>query len=363
MAKPGFLIHRKFRRLVGILKMPAPHILGHIECLWGTAYATGNPFVGDSVDVESAAQWTGEAGKFTEALLKCGGTTPGLIDPSPEDSTVFVIHDFAAHCPSYVKERGSKRAENEKPKTCADCKGTFYSPDARAKYCCDACCQKSYRDRNAKQDKKDSSLPTVTDPVTYVGNTLPKVTDVTDPLPAFPDQTRPDQTLNPIPPAAAGGKEAKPEKKADRLSHVPLPFELNTPEFSEAWGRWLKHRREIRHALKPTSEAAALAGLKAMGPQRAIAMIDYTILKGWQGLVEPPQASGPGPNRASNTASLVPAEWLAAWNRIPDRPARLQRLKMKYAGNAGMLQKIEKAIAGNVDSQSLIEEVKRMEAA
>lgn len=68
-----------------------------------------------------------------------------------------------------------------------------------------------------------------------------------------------------------------------------LPF--TSDAFKAAWERWKSHRREIRKKLTPTSVGRQFAMLAEMGEERAIAMIDYTILKGWTGLREEEPAS------------------------------------------------------------------------
>lgn len=83
------------------------------------------------------------------------------------------------------------------------------------------------------------------------------------------------------------------EKKKPPLP--PIPSDLDTPEFREAWDRWQAHRREIRAPLTPTSVSRQFAALAAMGVTRAVACIDHTILKGWTGLREDdaPKAAPP----------------------------------------------------------------------
>ncbi len=67
-------------------------------------------------------------------------------------------------------------------------------------------------------------------------------------------------------------------------------MELQTEEFTQAWKRWTSHRSEIKKKLTPTCRDQQLKILAKMGEAKAIETIDFTIGKGWQGLVEP-QAS------------------------------------------------------------------------
>jgi hypothetical protein len=70
-----------------------------------------------------------------------------------------------------------------------------------------------------------------------------------------------------------------------------IPKALESPEFEEAWTRWQEHRKEIRHALKPTSGAAQLKKLEKFGLAKALASIEESISNGWQGLFEPKPAA------------------------------------------------------------------------
>jgi len=77
-------------------------------------------------------------------------------------------------------------------------------------------------------------------------------------------------------------------------SALVLPFESH--EFAEAWHRWTKYRKEIKKPITPTMAESQLKNLAAMGEGRAIAMIENTISKGWQGLreeVEPQRGNAP----------------------------------------------------------------------
>lgn len=66
-----------------------------------------------------------------------------------------------------------------------------------------------------------------------------------------------------------------------------LPEPIDTPEVREWWDRWVTHRSEIRHALKPTTAQAQLRKLASMGAGRALAALRFSIEQGYQGLFEP----------------------------------------------------------------------------
>lgn len=75
-------------------------------------------------------------------------------------------------------------------------------------------------------------------------------------------------------------------KKFD-ATDLPIPQVLDTPRFRKAWAQWVSHRSEIKKPVTATSGLKNLQTMAAWGESRAIAAIDHTILKGWQGLREP----------------------------------------------------------------------------
>lgn len=111
MGLPGLRTHRKFRRLVAILRIPEAHALGHLQMLWETAWDHLTPTLGDATDVELAAGWVGDHGALAPALVACGGEKPGFLEQG-EDGR-FVVHDFEEHAPRWVKEKLKKRRELE----------------------------------------------------------------------------------------------------------------------------------------------------------------------------------------------------------------------------------------------------------
>jgi len=106
MARPGLREHPKFLRLVHLLGMPAPHVLGHLEFLWSVGYQCGNPKIGDQIDVELAAGWTGEKCVLCAALRAVG-----FLD---QVGDVFFIHDLHENAPEYVKRRWRREKERKK---------------------------------------------------------------------------------------------------------------------------------------------------------------------------------------------------------------------------------------------------------
>jgi len=98
MAKPELRDHRKFLKLKRLLGEPTPHVIGYLECLWSRGYQTGNPKLGDELDIEAAAEWPGESGKFAAAAIEAG-----FVDR--DESGSYEIHDLYHHAPKYVQKR------------------------------------------------------------------------------------------------------------------------------------------------------------------------------------------------------------------------------------------------------------------
>lgn len=89
---------------------------------------------------------------------------------------------------------------------------------------------------------------------------------------------------NNTPPNPPKGKGVK---KSSTDFRVAIPEALNTPEFVDAWQRWVKFKKEKRSALTETTAMAQIQQFADWGTVRAVAAINFTILKGYQGLLEP----------------------------------------------------------------------------
>lgn len=90
-------------------------------------------------------------------------------------------------------------------------------------------------------------------------------------------------------------KRSPKSSRGDSLDSVVIPENLDTPKFRQAWSLWQKHRREIKKPLRPTSATKQLEQFAAWGGDRAVAAIDHTIAKGWQGIREPEGTVGTVP--------------------------------------------------------------------
>lgn len=101
-------------------------------------------------------------------------------------------------------------------------------------------------------------------------------------------EPEPEPEINtPLPPK--GGKARDSTMRFDPLK-AAIPPAIDTPRFRAAWSAWTSHRREIKHPLRKTMVAKQLQEMAEIGEARAVAMINHTITKGWQGLQEPDHA-------------------------------------------------------------------------
>ena len=142
--------------------------------------------------------------------------------------------------------------------------------------------QKRHRDRNA----------TVTDSNATVTHSNAIVTVKTDIAEADTEaEANTDSKLKP-----------KNRQQADSVEVLPFESEL----FKDAWYNWKQHRIEIKKKLTPTTTRSQLKSLHEMGEDRAIAAINYTIGKGWQGLFEPDVTNGANSARNSNSGARKP---------------------------------------------------------
>ncbi len=314
MARPGLLNHPKFRRLAHILQEPIPHVLGYLECMWSVGYESGRALLGDAVDVELAAQYPGTPGKLFDALLSCR-----LIDLVDADR--YAIHDLMDHAPEYVAGRAAREAEREKEKTCGHCQAVYHSADQRSKFCSPACRQASWRDAHPQEvadrngRKRNSPLRDRNSDadVTERNGELRTVTERNgSPAPAPAPNTN-------NPPSPQGEGEASPSAE----NTTDIPTTLQTPLFLAAWTKWLNYLRQRSGKLPPrmTTEAH-IAQCLAVGPLRAVAMIEHTISIGYAGLILPngKQANGPLP-KPPETVDQKAARCLAERRRAEEEKA------------------------------------------
>lgn len=106
MARPTLSAHPKFHKLANRLRSRAL-ARGALELIWESCYASGDPCIGDSVTVESVADWRGKAGELVFAL-----TDAGFLDQEMESGkSTFTVHDLEDHAPDYVLKRWEREAK------------------------------------------------------------------------------------------------------------------------------------------------------------------------------------------------------------------------------------------------------------
>ena len=72
-----------------------------------------------------------------------------------------------------------------------------------------------------------------------------------------------------------------------------IPITLNTTNFVQAWESWILERRERRRPLTNRAAELQLRTLELIGPERAVAAIEHSIMSGYTGVFEPPQRRSP----------------------------------------------------------------------
>jgi uncharacterized protein YdaU (DUF1376 family) len=109
--------------------------------------------------------------------------------------------------------------------------------------------------------------------------------------------------------------EAEADKnKKETVFEIPL--KLNTPEFLKAWEDWKTHRKEIKAPLTPKSIEMQMKDFTTWGVNRAIAAIEFTIKKGWQGIREDDNGGYRKSNTPRKPASDIKTELILARGRI-----------------------------------------------
>lgn len=100
MAHSALFEHVKLKKLCKALGIPKPHAVGHLEFL--AHYVSQHNVTGDisnlsDDEIELAAEWTGEPGKFTAAAIGCR-----FVD---RDASGTRLHDWPQWAPEWVKKR------------------------------------------------------------------------------------------------------------------------------------------------------------------------------------------------------------------------------------------------------------------
>ena len=272
MAKPDLWSCVKFKRLCRDLHLPRPYIVGLLETLWQASYATADPYIGPSEDVECAAEWPGKKGELTDALAAAG-----FID---RDGDSFYIHDLQDHAPDYVCKRIQRRIDKGLRAKTADNGG-----------------QRRTTAENGKSETKNGALPThpPTHPPTYINPPIPPT--ITPPATASSTQkgivdsggsdahAPPAATAPPDPPHVNGKKPSKPRDPDpiwDTIAEIFYGGPVPTGQVKSVSGI-VRDLKEL-HA----TPAKILGHVKRMkkkwGPGITVTM--YAIVKHWAAFTE-----------------------------------------------------------------------------
>lgn len=124
MAKFAIRSNRKFRRLVGMLRLDSPcHVKSHLDALWEGTWDELTPLIGDLQDIESLAGWLEipNKEKYPTGALAAALVMTGFVDTIVEGS-LYAVHDWYEHALPGVRRKVSLKAK-EDPTVCAE---TFY---------------------------------------------------------------------------------------------------------------------------------------------------------------------------------------------------------------------------------------------
>lgn len=99
---------------------------------------------------------------------------------------------------------------------------------------------------------------------------------------------------------AEADTKAKAEGRKKKGISVEIPDGLKSDQFLHAWCEWQDYRRQAKlKSLTPIGSAKQLKALEAMGTERAIAAINFSIQQNYQGIFEP-NGNGRGRQQADD---------------------------------------------------------------
>lgn len=112
----------------------------------------------------------------------------------------------------------------------------------------------------------------------------------------------------PNPPKPGGGGEESGDGKKSRKppqnpSAVPIPTELDSPDFRKAWADWIEDRRARGKRVTELAAKQNLEKLAPLGITKAIESIQDSIRNGWTGIF--PKTAAPRAAPAKPTAETL----------------------------------------------------------
>lgn len=88
------------------------------------------------------------------------------------------------------------------------------------------------------------------------------------------------------------------QRRVTNTEEIELPF--SSEKFKDAWEEWKQHRKESKKKMTDLSTRKQLKALSKIGEDRAIAAIDYSITKGYQGIYEETGQQSPKPSQPAH---------------------------------------------------------------
>jgi len=83
---------------------------------------------------------------------------------------------------------------------------------------------------------------------------------------------------------ASGGSRTEGSPGAGQDLGIPIPINLDVPDFLTTWHRWVTYLRQKSIRVSPMTLESQLTQLATIGPVEAIAAIEQSITKGWLSL-------------------------------------------------------------------------------
>ena len=96
------------------------------------------------------------------------------------------------------------------------------------------------------------------------------------------------------------------EGDGDAPFGVPIPKNIDTPEFRSLWDEWIDDRKSRKKSMTAAAARRQLSDLSGLGIAGAIASINQSIKNGWAGLFE--ARNGNGHNGNGNGNGFHPAD-------------------------------------------------------
>lgn len=255
-----FVDHPKTKRLIRMTGFEGFYCLMKLFSTAAKIYKRGELKNCDVYDIEDLCGWTGEAGKFVEALL----------DPKicflEQEGDLFIIHDWDVYQPwIYYSDKRSEKAKQA----------------VKARW--DKEKEDTLDDSSNTQDKIEDTDSIRNVYETYKDSNTPSPTPTPIPIP------QPTLKNPPNPPAGGNGVEKKQKQGKQFITEVEaykLIESRSNGEYETMLKTFLKHRQQIKKpmTLLALEQTLDLLDKKLGSDQERIDCIQLSIANMWQGL-------------------------------------------------------------------------------